>query len=228
MQTSRPRRGPGRPAAGDESVPGLDRLMRQAVEAFAERGYEGVSIRALNAALGMSHTFIADRYGSKERFWRAVVVYAVDRVRGEVAGALADDGRGDAERLAAAVRAFHRQASGSAHFARLVSLEAATDSPRLDFLYGLIEPVNEAVRPLFERLSADGTLRPMPWYVFHFLITGSCGLYGQLPLARRFGRPAGTSREAEADLLAGLVLAACFTGEPPLPREPLPGGSRNR
>ncbi|MFB6668436.1 TetR/AcrR family transcriptional regulator [Streptomyces parvus] len=208
-------RGPGRPAAGDDSVPGLDRLMRQAVEAFAERGYEGVSIRALNAALGMSHTFIADRYGSKDQFWRAAVTYAVDQVRGQVAGALADDGREDGERLAAAVRAFHRQASGSAHFARLVSIEAATDSPRLEFLYALIEPVNDAVRPLFDRLAADGTLRPMPWYVFHFLITGSCGLYGQLPLARRLGRPDETNGTAEADLLAGLVLAACFTGEPP-------------
>ncbi|MFD8621277.1 TetR/AcrR family transcriptional regulator [Streptomyces sp. DSS69] len=211
------RRGPGRPPTADSTVPGLDRVLGRALEAFAEQGYEAVSVRALNAALGMGHTFIADRYGSKERFWRAVVVYAVDRVRGEVAGALADDGRGDAERLAAAVRAFHRQASGSAHFARLVSLEAATDSPRLDFLYGLVEPVNEAVRPLFDRLTADGTLRPMPWYVFHFLVTGSCGLYGQLPLARRFGRPAGTDQEAEAELLADLVLAACFADGPPTP-----------
>ncbi|MYX01144.1 MULTISPECIES: hypothetical protein [unclassified Streptomyces] len=96
-----------------------------------------------------------------------------------------------------------------------MSIEAATDSPRLEFLYALIEPVNDAVRPLFDRLAADGTLRPMPWYVFHFLITGSCGLYGQLPLARRLGRPDETNGTAEADLLAGLVLAACFTGEPP-------------
>jgi hypothetical protein len=40
-----------------------------------------------------------------------------------------------------------------------------------------------------DRLVHEGTLRDIPWYLFHFAITKPLAMYSQAPLARLFGRP---------------------------------------
>ncbi|MFE7503819.1 TetR/AcrR family transcriptional regulator [Promicromonospora sp. NPDC057488] len=184
-------------------MPQLEQVLARALEAFAEHGYEAVSLRQLSAHLGMGHTFISDRYGSKEAFWKVVVEHAFDQVRPEIATALADDGRDELERMVAAVRALHRALSQSADFARLVDQEARVESPRLAHLYELMAPWLDGIKPLFTRLVERGVLRPMPWYLFHFLITAPSSLYSQPPLARRVGRPDGAD---DHDLMTDLVL----------------------
>src|SRR3981081_1260716 len=87
------RRGPGRPPAG-MPVPEHGQILERGLEAFAELGYEAVSVRQLNARLGMGHTFIHDRFGSKKAFWTAVVDYAIGRVTQEVGTALGQDQEG--------------------------------------------------------------------------------------------------------------------------------------
>src|SRR5579862_3309333 len=129
------RRGPGRPPAG-MPVPEHGQVLERGLEAFAELGYEAVSVRQLNERLGMGHTFIHDRFGSKMAFWTAVVDHAVDRVAQEVWQALGAVGEeDDVARLIAAVQAFHRAGARHPCFARLVDYEAARESPRLTYLY---------------------------------------------------------------------------------------------
>jgi AcrR family transcriptional regulator len=211
-------RGPGRPPA-DAAVPKLEHVLERGLEAFAEHGYEAVSLRQLNAHLGMGHTFISDRYGSKEAFWRAVVEHAFDQVRPDVARAFADDGRDELERLIAAIRALHRALSRSAHFARLVDQEARSESARLTYLYDLMAPWLNGIEPLFTSLVDRGVLRPMPWYLFHFLITAPSSLYSQPPLARRLGRPDDAD---DHDLMTELVLGGLLSPSP----SPSPLGDR--
>jgi AcrR family transcriptional regulator len=178
-------------------------VLQHALEAFADEGYEAVSVRRLSAGLGMGHTFISDRYGTKEDLWKAVVEYAMGQSSPQITAALADDGRADLERLADAIRALHRAAAGSAHLARLIDQEARVESPRLEHLYRLLTPWNDAIKSLFDRLVADGGIRPMPWYLFYFLTTAPTSLYSQPPLARRLGRPDDAD---DHDLLTDLVL----------------------
>jgi TetR/AcrR family transcriptional regulator len=182
------RRRPGRPPA-DAPVPDLEQILQRGLEAFAELGYEAASVRQLNARLGMGHTFIHDRYGSKEAFWKAVVDNAIGEVTREVAATPEAEGTNDLERLIASVRAFHSAAARRPHLTRLIDYEAGRDSWRLAHLYGLMRPLNEAARPVFERLVRRGQLRDIPWYLFHFAVTKPLAMYSQAPLARLFGRP---------------------------------------
>jgi AcrR family transcriptional regulator len=48
-------------------------ILARGLTAFAELGYDGASVRVLARRLGVSHNFINDRFGSKGRFWRAVI-----------------------------------------------------------------------------------------------------------------------------------------------------------
>src|SRR5690242_17814639 len=88
-----PPRGRGRPPAGEPAL-STDRLLDAALEAFADKGYEGTSVREIARALGVSHNLIPQRIGSKAELWQA----AVDRGFGQLAAAMAtalDDDPGD-------------------------------------------------------------------------------------------------------------------------------------
>jgi AcrR family transcriptional regulator len=197
------RRGPGRPPA-DAPVPDLEQVLQRGLEAFAELGYEAVSVRQLNARLGMGHTFIHDRYGSKEEFWKAVVRSVIGQVTAEVTATVeqetSDD---DLTRLVAGVRAFHQAGARRPHLTRLLDYEAGIESPRLAYLYEQMGPLNDAGRPQFERLVQEGTIRDIPWYLFHFIVTKPLAMYSQEPLARLFGRPDDADDHA---MLSTLVL----------------------
>ena len=197
------RRGPGRPPAA-AALPDLGEILQRGLEAFAELGYEAVSVRRLNNRLGMGHTFIHDRYGTKEAFWKAVVEHAIGQVTAEVVTALeTEEASDDLARLAASVRAFYHANARRPHLSRLIDYEAGRDSPRLAHLYTLMEPLNHAGRPVFDRLVREGIIRDIPWYVFHFAVTKPLAMYGQAPLARLFGRPDDADDYA---LLSTLVL----------------------
>jgi TetR/AcrR family transcriptional regulator len=205
METARTpqKRRPGRPPA-DAPVPDLGEILQRGLEAFAELGYEAVSVRQLNERLNMGHSFIHDRYGSKEAFWKAVVEHAIGEVTREVLAALeAQEPSDDLARLTASVREFHRASARRPQMSRLIDYEAGRDSPRLAYLYTLTEPLNNAGRPVFDRLVRDGVLRDIPWYLFHFAVTKPLAMFGQTPLARLFGRPDDAD---DAELLSTVVL----------------------
>jgi len=207
-RTAQGRRGPGRPPA-DAHLPELEEILQRGLEAFAELGYEAVSVRQLNERLGMGHTFIHDRYGSKEAFWRAVMESAIGHVTDEVMAAFdKEQPTDDLARLTASVRAFHQAGARRPHLSRVIDYEAARDSARLAYLYTLMSPLNNAARPIFDRLVREGTLRDIPWYLFHFAVTKPLAMYGQAPLARLFGR----SEDADDHtLMSTLVLNGLLT-----------------
>jgi TetR/AcrR family transcriptional regulator len=174
-------------------------------------------VRKLTERLGMGHTFIHDRFGSKMAFWTAVVDHAVDRVAQQVRQALdavaSDEQDNDVTRLITAVHAFHRASAAHPHLARLADYEAARESPRLTYLYAAMSPLNDAARPLFVRLVREGRLRDMPWYLFHFAVTKPLAMYSQAPLARLFGRPEDADDHAQ---LSDLVLNGLLNPARPL------------
>jgi AcrR family transcriptional regulator len=201
-------RAPGRPPA-DAALPDLAEILQRGLEAFAELGYEAVSVRQLNERLGMGHTFIHDRYGTKEAFWRAVMDAAVAQLNEEVMAAFADERPTDElGGLIAGVRAFHQAGARRPHLGRVVDYEAGRDSPRLAYLHTLMSPLNDASRPVFDRLVRQGVLRDIPFYLFHFAVTKPLAMYSQAPLARLFGRPEDTE---DHDLLSTLVLNGLLT-----------------
>ena len=71
VEQDRARRAPGRPRAEDSVDEAA--FLQAALEAFSRRGYGGVSARELSKELGVSHSWVHQRFGSKDGLWRAAV-----------------------------------------------------------------------------------------------------------------------------------------------------------
>lgn len=195
--------------AGEPAVPDEDAILRHGLQAFAELGYDGASVRELAKRLDVSHNFINDRYGSKAAFWQATVSHALDQTKTDLSAVMAAD-MDDACRLTAVVRAFYRSAARSPEINRLMADESNRESERIDFLYAnYLGPVLAALEPTLVRLVDAGRMRPAPLYLLFLAITGPATSLTQDPVTVRLGRcpdQSSTDTAAAADALASLVL----------------------
>src|SRR5258707_15785817 len=58
-------------------------ILDAAIAEFAERGFEGASIRVIADRLGLQHPLITYHYRSKDMLWRAAAEHAFAQIRNE-------------------------------------------------------------------------------------------------------------------------------------------------
>src|SRR6195256_6523261 len=130
--TAPPRRR-GRPpqngaAAIDESEP-----LSMAFRTFAERGYEGTTLRALSKQLGISHNLINVRFGKKTELWKRAVDWRVGLAA--LAGTPAFDEVADDEtRLRHLIHRFCQWATEHPDIVGLTHVEGRRDTWRIDYI----------------------------------------------------------------------------------------------
>jgi len=135
-----------RRAAAAPPAPAPERILSAALDAFAARGFDGVSTREIAAAAGVPQGLVTYHYESKQALWEA----AADWVFGEVTrdfASIAETLRdvSAAERWRAVSKRFVRFAAQHPELQRFMTQEGAVDSPRLRWL------VARHVRPLYDR-----------------------------------------------------------------------------
>lgn len=199
-----PRRRPGRPA-GSDGEQTRRRLLAAALEAFAERGYEAMSVRDLARQLGVSHNLVHHHHGSKWELWQAALEHG-----------LADSGRDllaliEASReepdwevasrggIAGAVALFARCPA----FARILADESARGGARLDYLFErYVAPFARLLERLVEGAPKRGRTRLDARAALLFLFAGLTAPFALGGLAakldgdrrqRRLGRREGTA-----------------------------------
>jgi AcrR family transcriptional regulator len=212
-------RSPGRPAAGDPAVIDTDALLDRALEMFAERGYEGTSVRELARAVGVSHNLIPQRVGSKEQLWFAAVDRGFNALALELAQAVANqpDAADDADRLRAILVTFVEVNALRPALLRIINQEAIAPGPRLDHIYAnFIEPVRIFGADLLERLEALGKVRTRSVGVLYFMLTHGAGGPFALPaLADRldssFDPHDPVAVRAHAEEVASVLFDGLFT-----------------
>src|SRR6201986_2206659 len=121
----------GRPRIRDD-----DEILRAALHAFAEHGYEGMSLRTLNAEMGLSRGTINQRFGSKEQLWYAAVDHEFRRLTDDLNAELQhrtvpDD---DLARVREGIRAFLIASVRRPELVRLMNQEGLHSTSRLDYI----------------------------------------------------------------------------------------------
>jgi TetR/AcrR family transcriptional regulator len=213
-------RGPGRPRAGEELD--LSRLLQAALDAFADTGYDGTSVRELSRRLGVSHALLTARFGSKQGLWFAAMQHALEQVEHSWREAADSPELDDLEALR---RAIVRQVLFSAahpQVLRIMSHEGAIDSPRVRFVVDrFVNPLRPGVERLLERLAAAGRIRPVPYATLHYLVVAGGGALFANPVEAALlgasAHPTAHEIRAHAEAVADMLVAG-VTLIPPGPR----------
>jgi AcrR family transcriptional regulator len=151
-------------------------LLQGALEAFAEKGYDGMSVRELSRRLGISHALLTARFGSKEGLWFAAMDHALSAVESSWRRLADDPELDDLEALRQAV--VHQVMFSAAHpeVQRIMTHEGAIDSPRVRYVVArFVDPLRPLVERRIDRLVAAGRLRPVPYATIHYLVVQGGG-----------------------------------------------------
>ena len=174
-----------RPSTGSRRAtakPGRDtreRILRAALDVFAERGFEGARTRDIADASGANLGLLQYYFGGKEKLWRAAVDHAFGELWTalEAAGPAASGGGADHAEMARLVGAAVRFAAEHPALIRLMNDEGKRDGPRLRWLvdrHG--RRLLETATALLHRAQAVGLLAGVEPIHFYYLFVGAAGL----------------------------------------------------
>jgi TetR/AcrR family transcriptional regulator len=187
-------------------------LLDVALDAFADSGYDGTSVREVCRRLGVSHNLVHERYGSKERLWYAAIDHGFRTLAGELATAAQASDGDELDRLRAILVRYVEVTVDRPALIRIINAEAAQPGGRLDFIYDTyIRPAHEVADVVLHDLASDGRARLVSPATLHFLIGHGAGGIVSLPsLSGRFPGDHGTltdqAREAVDVVLRGILI----------------------
>jgi AcrR family transcriptional regulator len=221
-------RGRGRPR-NEESPASVEDILAAALRSFATHGYDGVSVRTLNRELGVSHSLINARFGSKEELWYAAVDWGYGSMATTVTSAVDPTLTDPLEQLRLIIRAFLLHSAEHPELLGLMNIEAQQDSERLAYIFNTyIEPALAPVARLLDHLAKEGRVRPISLRDFHFLVAhGGAAPFSLVPLARHFDAadpldPAAVREHA--DFIADVIVCALEHERAPVTRSHRPRG----
>lgn len=156
---------------GDEEL--LDRLL----EAFADLGYEGTSVRSLCRHLDISHNLIHSRYQSKDGAWYAAVDHGFAQLFEMLTMTPEETPEDTLELLRVAMSKYVHATIRRPALARVIQQESARPGARFDYMMRrYISPTRELTGALLTELQADGVVRPgAVETIYFFLITFGVG-----------------------------------------------------
>ncbi len=175
----------GEVQATDAGMPAA--ILEAALEAFAERGYDGMSVRELNRRLGASHNLVHHYFGSKDALWRAAIDYGMNRASGIFLRERWPDVEEPVEVLRQAIRHFIETTSKSPSMQRILEHEAAIGGERLNYM---------ADRYIVPQLATNDFFRSIANYnerglheptLVIMLASGAASIFTQAALARKIG-----------------------------------------
>lgn len=202
----KPLRRRGRPARS-ASAPTRADLLEQAFDRFAERGFEGVSVRELAADLGVSDSLFHHHFGSKENLWSEAVSHVIAPLQAEVLDvlhrreAIADP----LERLRESTRMVLMWGWSNRRVFRLIFREAGQDSPRGELMRQYFEAYQQQVELALLEARRQGRIRDLPLNAAHAMIVGAARTLVDPGLMRSRLDPVLDNEAAMRQLVNGIV-----------------------
>ncbi len=134
-------------------------LLDAALAAFADRGFDGASIREITGAVGVGHNLVRHYFGSKDDLWRAAVVHGLEPAAARIIETLSEPASLPlGATLRAGLELLMEEAAANPEAFRLFIAEALRGGPRFEQIYDdVVEPVSAAI---VEYAGATGEVPP--------------------------------------------------------------------
>lgn len=147
-------------------------ILKAALAEFAEKGFDGASIRSIAERTGLQHQLIIYHYPNKDRLWRAVAEATFDRIRQEWDEQSREDANlAPLDRLRAEYRALFLHSSTRPEFHRFMRQETSANNPRLQWVAeNVLTPLINRLLPQIEAAQAEKLLPPVEPILFHYMM----------------------------------------------------------
>lgn len=133
-------------------------LIQAARRLFAERGYDGTSIRDITGLAGANLGAITYHFGSKDALYEEVVASMAEPLRAGLAGAAAQSGA-PLERIERVVRAFFEHLGSHPELPRLIVQQFASTRPMPRAGLRVMHANHRTLASLIAEGQADGSIR---------------------------------------------------------------------
>src|SRR6201988_510734 len=166
------RRQPRKRAEQQRSLETRATILNAAIAEFAERGFQGASIRAIADRLGLQHPLITYHYRSKDILWRAAAEHAFAQIRSEW-DILAPEGSelSPLARLRQEYTTLIRYTVAFPEFHRFMRQEALTNNPRLKWVAEtVLAPLLARLLPQIIESQKQGLLPSVAPILFHYIM----------------------------------------------------------
>jgi TetR/AcrR family transcriptional regulator len=167
------RRGrPRKRAEQQRSLETRSAILDAAIAEFAERGFEGASIRAIADRLGLQHPLITYHYRSKDILWRAAAEHAFEQIRaGWDTSAPENSDLPPLARLREEYATLFRYSVAFPEFHRFMRQEAFTNNPRLKWVAEtVLAPLLGRLIPQIVAAQKQGLLPAVDPILFHYMM----------------------------------------------------------
>src|SRR5437016_9799794 len=147
-------------------------ILDAAIAEFAERGFEGASIRAIADRLGLQHPLITYHYRSKDVLWRAAAEHAFAQIRaGWDMSAPESSDLPPLARLREEYATLFRYTVAFPEFHRFMRREAFTNNPRLKWVAEtVLAPLLARLIPQIVAAQKQGLLPAVDPILFHYMM----------------------------------------------------------
>jgi TetR/AcrR family transcriptional regulator len=190
-----------------------EHVLNLAFQAFAQRGYEGTTLRALAKQLGVSHNLLNVRFGTKADLWIRAVDAQVARAAAPLYAAFDAPGLDDEGRLRQFVHRFCRWALDNPALVGITNVECRHPSWRLDHIAeAYLLPFKERLDALLQSVAAARPVRPLSTTALMSILVQGVGFYfASRPVLERIGAAheiAPAHLDGQVNSFAEFILAA--------------------
>jgi AcrR family transcriptional regulator len=170
--TAARRERPRKRAEQQRSIETRASILNAAIAEFAERGFEGASIRSIADRLGLQHPLITYHYRSKDILWRAAAEHAFAQIQFEWDVSVAEES--DLSPLARLRREYttlFRYTVAFPEFHRFMRQETLTNNPRLKWVAEtVLAPLLGRLLPQIVGAQKQGFLPAVDPILFHYMM----------------------------------------------------------
>ena len=151
-------------------------ILDVALSLFADRGYEGVSLRAIALAAGVDHPLVKYHFIDKDALWRDAVRLLFERMNAELRGHSFTSFRDDPDRaFSDVIGALVRYNARHPEHARLMVLESVRDSDRIRWAAEtFVRRQHAGISPWLEASVKHGFLPDLPRHELVTMLNALC------------------------------------------------------
>ncbi len=166
-------------ATTDSTSETRERILRAALGAFTENGFEGAKTRDIAARAGVPLGLLQYHFGAKPKLWQAAVDKAFSELRRGFDAILADPRPASAgERIRMLIRGHVAFVARNPEFVRLMHEEGKRRGPRMRWLVDRhVKPLFDALIGVFEQGQTEGVLpASIPPIHVVYILAGAAGV----------------------------------------------------